>query len=655
MGPAGFTLAHHLMNDGHAVVAVDGLKIEPLPPGLSGVMPDGTRTAFHPVRDVHELYENLDERLMAGFGGVAEYGITVRWDKNFLKVIRLLIERRRDFALFDGVRFGGTLTVEDALDLGFDHIALAAGAGRPTMLDLPNGLARGVRMASDFLMALQLTGAAKADSVTDLQMRLSGRGDRRRSHRHRHRYRSRSPTTRCRWRSFCGATRHWSSSTARSPCAARWRRGGADDRRRIHRPRPRDPRGAGSCRCARDALPATRAAAVLGRGDHRLSPPPDRQSVLHAQPRRGGEGPGGRHRVRRGPHAAARGGGRTRARAEPCVCPCRTGTWKACGTTTTRSSCPRARSSSPPARSPTPCSRARTRCTVHVDGRYFQACDENGTTVKPERSAKPLEPRVLLSRHAGRTLSELLRRPASLIRRQRREGDGEREAGLPGVIEGAGAATRGEPDGARRVLRAVEPRLASPREGSESPHADHRRGGGGSAARRAEVHARPVLPTPELRNVRHSRRWHHAADGRARAHGRASRSRTRPAFHDRARDGRLIGPLRAAQARRASRAHGSNGHADGDAGRRDRHPRGRRTRQRGTLLHWWGPARRGFEGALFRRLQEADRPLQGRRDRGRCRCGRLVLRRGAGIRAAPAAGPQLRRQHRAGDGGVCAW
>ena len=33
LGPAGFTLAHHLMNDGHTVVAVDGLKIEPLPAG----------------------------------------------------------------------------------------------------------------------------------------------------------------------------------------------------------------------------------------------------------------------------------------------------------------------------------------------------------------------------------------------------------------------------------------------------------------------------------------------------------------------------------------------------------------------------------------------------------------------------------------------
>ncbi|HSN22079.1 MAG TPA: pyridine nucleotide-disulfide oxidoreductase, partial [Usitatibacter sp.] len=29
MGPAGFTLAHHLMNDGHTVVGIDGLKIEP--------------------------------------------------------------------------------------------------------------------------------------------------------------------------------------------------------------------------------------------------------------------------------------------------------------------------------------------------------------------------------------------------------------------------------------------------------------------------------------------------------------------------------------------------------------------------------------------------------------------------------------------------
>jgi NADPH-dependent glutamate synthase beta subunit-like oxidoreductase/NAD(P)H-flavin reductase len=173
MGPAGFTLAHHLMNDGHTVVGIDGLKIEPLAPEISGVGERGDRVAFKPIRDIAaELYEPLDARVMAGFGGVAEYGITVRWDKNFLKVVRLLVERRSRFALFGGVRFGGTITAEEAFALGFDHVALAIGAGRPTVLDMPNGLARGVRTASDFLMALQLTGAAKADSLANMQVRL---------------------------------------------------------------------------------------------------------------------------------------------------------------------------------------------------------------------------------------------------------------------------------------------------------------------------------------------------------------------------------------------------------------------------------------------------------------------------------------------------
>jgi NAD(P)H-flavin reductase len=131
-----------------------------------------------PVREVAQLREPLESRAMAGFGGVAEYGITVRWDKNFLKMIRLLLERRRSFAMFGGVRFGGTLTVEDAFaplaegGMGFDHVALCAGAGRPTVLEIPNGFARGVRAASDFLMALQLTGAAKRESIANLQIRL---------------------------------------------------------------------------------------------------------------------------------------------------------------------------------------------------------------------------------------------------------------------------------------------------------------------------------------------------------------------------------------------------------------------------------------------------------------------------------------------------
>ncbi|MBV8032593.1 MAG: FAD-dependent oxidoreductase [Betaproteobacteria bacterium] len=172
LGPAGYTLAHHLMNDGHTVVGIDGLKIEPLDAALSGVDALGNRRAFPPIEDISRIQEDLAERAMAGFGGVAEYGITVRWDKNFLKIIRLLRERRSQFAMFGGVRFGGTLTIDEAFAEGFDHIALCAGAGRPTVLEIPNGFARGVRAASDFLMALQLTGAAKRESIANLQIRL---------------------------------------------------------------------------------------------------------------------------------------------------------------------------------------------------------------------------------------------------------------------------------------------------------------------------------------------------------------------------------------------------------------------------------------------------------------------------------------------------
>lgn len=162
MGPAGFTLAHHLLLEGFAVVGFDGLKIEPLPESL----------IKNPIKSFASLREALDERIMAGFGGVAEYGITVRWDKNFLKLIYLSLMRRPTFQVFGGVRFGGTITVEDAWRMGFDHFVLAVGAGLPKALSIPGSLAPGMRQANDFLMALQLGNAAKTSSLTSLQIRL---------------------------------------------------------------------------------------------------------------------------------------------------------------------------------------------------------------------------------------------------------------------------------------------------------------------------------------------------------------------------------------------------------------------------------------------------------------------------------------------------
>ena len=169
LGPAGYTLAHFLLNEGFGVVGIDGLKIEPLDAELTG---EGGRRCPRAVRDIAEIESELDTRVLAGFGGVSEYGITVRWDKNFLTVMHLTLARRERFRFYGGVRFGGTLSIEDAWELGFDHIAVATGAGKPTLVTMKNNLIRGIRKASDFLMALQLTGAAKADSMANLQVRL---------------------------------------------------------------------------------------------------------------------------------------------------------------------------------------------------------------------------------------------------------------------------------------------------------------------------------------------------------------------------------------------------------------------------------------------------------------------------------------------------
>ncbi len=161
LGPAGYTLAHHLLNEGFGVIGIDGLKIEPLPAAFD-----------EPVRDFSKLYGELDERILLGFGGVSEYGITVRWDKNFLGVVYATLMRREKFRCYGGVRFGGTLCLDDVWAMGIAHVAVAVGAGKPTLIDIENNLIRGVRKASDFLMALQLTGAYKRSSPASLQVRL---------------------------------------------------------------------------------------------------------------------------------------------------------------------------------------------------------------------------------------------------------------------------------------------------------------------------------------------------------------------------------------------------------------------------------------------------------------------------------------------------
>ena len=173
-GPAGFTLAHHLLNDGHTVVGDRRPQDRAARSGaLAASTRDGERVPFAPVRDVDVAARAARRPRDGGIRRrrrvrhhralgqeLPQDGPAAARAARALRAVRRRALRRH------------ASTPKDAFALGFDHVALAAGAGRPTVLDLPNGLAHGVRTASDFLMALQLTGAAQDDSIANMQVRL---------------------------------------------------------------------------------------------------------------------------------------------------------------------------------------------------------------------------------------------------------------------------------------------------------------------------------------------------------------------------------------------------------------------------------------------------------------------------------------------------
>ncbi|MCZ6920264.1 MAG: FAD-dependent oxidoreductase, partial [Rickettsia endosymbiont of Ixodes persulcatus] len=161
LGPAGFSLSYYLLRSGHNVTAIDGLKISLLPFDIN-----------KPIKFWYEYKSLLSERMARGFGGVAEYGITVRWDKNNLDILRLILERNDNFKYYDGVTLGSNITNEQAFSLGFDHIAFCIGAGQPKVLDIENFEAKGVKTASDFLMTLQSGGAFLENSNANMLIRM---------------------------------------------------------------------------------------------------------------------------------------------------------------------------------------------------------------------------------------------------------------------------------------------------------------------------------------------------------------------------------------------------------------------------------------------------------------------------------------------------
>ena len=177
---------------------------------------------------------------------------------------------------------------------------------------MKNNIIRGVRKASDFLMALQLTGAFKEEALANLQARAPGGRHRRRSRPRSTRRRSSWPTTRSRPR------RRWRATRRSAPRRARTRSG----------PRSTPRSGTSSIACSPTAWPSTRSAS----GPHAAGEIPDlarlcrewggvaiayrrdagRVPRLPAEPRGDHQGARGGHLVHRGTRAARSGARRAR-------------------------------------------------------------------------------------------------------------------------------------------------------------------------------------------------------------------------------------------------------------------------------------------------------------------------------------------------------
>ncbi len=180
--------------------------------------------------------------------------------------------------------------------------------------------------------------------------------------------------------------------------------------------------------------------------------------------------------------------------------------------------------------------RARIRTMCSLDGKWFQAVDEEGDAVKPETVAKPKTSRVLMSlRPDGRGISFF----------------GDLHPSFAGnVVKAMASAKQGHPvvtrmlsqrglrSGPRRaaLLETLNDELRAVRAGSGSPDAQHRGSGGASSAwPRARFkpgqfyrlqNFESLAPARERRQKRTSRR-RLSGDGRPRADRRFGGSRTR--------------------------------------------------------------------------------------------------------------------------------
>jgi NADPH-dependent glutamate synthase beta subunit-like oxidoreductase len=139
LGPAGIAMSYYSIRDGYFVFAFDGAFID-------------------------KKYHNVD-----GFGGVMRYGITSRWNKENLNIIRQYLLSHDRFVMFGSIKYNKNLMHNLITKFNFDKIIIASGAKHPKKLNQEtDSTISGIYNASDFLMHLNLMNLYKISNKRDV-------------------------------------------------------------------------------------------------------------------------------------------------------------------------------------------------------------------------------------------------------------------------------------------------------------------------------------------------------------------------------------------------------------------------------------------------------------------------------------------------------
>lgn len=156
LGPAGIFASYIFAKNGANVYGMDALSIQ------TNHKIDFIKNNI--IQDLSPLLnENLESRVPSNIGGVMEYGITVRWNKNYLDILIGLLLRMPNILFRGSMRIGFNINYDDIFNhYKFNHVALCVGSATPKLpFNIKNlfsnySLTKGVIMASDFLMSLHI-------------------------------------------------------------------------------------------------------------------------------------------------------------------------------------------------------------------------------------------------------------------------------------------------------------------------------------------------------------------------------------------------------------------------------------------------------------------------------------------------------------------